>query len=164
MCKIFHHFSALCSVRWIAFFLFIYLFINLFLLSFVLFWFVCFLFFFFPFSFPLPFFFLLFFFFFFLSWHSRRNGFFWYRVATLNTSVAESSVELPDSWVCFVVRKNTSRVIPEHCDELHHFLCEDADGGKIFHEPWRNYLLTNDFTWWKKKFAAARMMKTIISK
>jgi len=82
-----------------------------------------------------------------LSWHSRRNGFFWYRNATLNTSVAESLVELPDSWVCFVVRRNTTGVIPEHCDELHHFLCEDADGGKIFHETWRNYLLTNDFTW-----------------
>ncbi|XP_044181271.1 uncharacterized protein LOC122962332 [Acropora millepora] len=82
-----------------------------------------------------------------LRWHSRRNRFFWYGNAIHNTSVAESLVELPDSWVCFVVRRNTTRMIPEHCNELHHFLCEDADGGKIFHETWRNYLLTNDFTW-----------------
>ncbi|XP_015748570.1 PREDICTED: uncharacterized protein LOC107328345 [Acropora digitifera] len=64
-----------------------------------------------------------------LSWHSRRNGFFWYRNFTLNTSVAESLVERPDSWICFVVRRNTKRVIPEYCDTLHHFLCENANDG-----------------------------------
>lgn len=116
--KISQHSSALISVRWIAFLLFIYLlsvFIN-FLVCLVLYFlssFGC------------------LFFFFFLSWHSRRNGFFWYRNFTLNTSVAESLVEQLDSWICFVVRSNTSRVIPEYCDKLHHFLCENADDGKI---------------------------------
>ena len=110
----------------------VYLFVNLFLL---IFWFVW--------SFIFFFLSAAFSFFFFLSWHSRRNGFFWYRNVTLNTSVAESLVERPDSWICFVVRRNTKRVIPEYCDTLHHFLCENADDGKIFRESWSKYLFTN---------------------
>ncbi|XP_067046938.1 adhesion G protein-coupled receptor L3-like [Acropora muricata] len=61
------------------------------------------------------------------SWHSRGNGFFRYRNATLSTSELQSLVELLDSWICFVVRRNTTRVIPEHCDEFRYFLCK-GDG------------------------------------
>ena len=121
------------QLGFIPFFLFcLFLFLCFFVLFFALFCFVL--------------FFLLFLFFFFSSWHSGRNGFFWYRNTSLNTSVEESLVNLTNKWICFVVKNGITGVIPEYCDVMHHFLCEDANGGKIFHESWRKYLLTNNFT------------------
>ena len=70
------------------------------------------------------------------SWQPlRRDEFFWYKNTSLSTSVEESLINLTNRWICFSVKRNEPRLNPQNCDEMHHILCEDNNGGKIL-IPW----------------------------
>ena len=48
----------------------------------------------------------------------------------------ESLINLTNRWICFLAKRNMDEpsLIPQNCDEMHHIVCEDNNGGKIFHE------------------------------
>ena len=75
----------------------------------------------------------------------------------------ESLINLTNKWICFFVKSagDQPSLIPQNCDEMHHFLCEDTNSGKIFHESWNKCLLRNDFMWSKEKSSTAGKVKTI---